>query len=302
MLTENARAKINLTLRVLGRREDGYHVLESLVSFADVADEVSLRVGVPAAVTADGDFASAIDGENLLARTLAELRGEAARLALGAVHLTKRLPVAAGLGGGSADAAALLRLVQRANLDTADAAAIDWRTIAARLGADVPVCLANAPALMWGIGERLLPLPPAPGAPPALPAVLVNPGMPLATRDVFRALAASKLDLPAATPSAPMLATAADLVAYMRATGNDLQGPALRLLPRIGEIQAALRAQAGCLHAALSGSGPTCYALFATAGDAEAARAAIARARPGWWVVATRIDFPAGGDGVSSPG
>ncbi len=298
MLTENARAKINLTLRVRGRRDDGYHALESLVSFAAIADGVSLSTGEPATVATDGDFASAIDGENLLSRALAELRREDASVILGAARLAKRLPVAAGLGGGSADAAALLRLVRQANPE----AAIDWRSVAARLGADVPVCLENAPALMWGIGERLSPLTAAGDVPSGLAAVLVNPRVPLATRDVFRALAAPMLKGEVTPPTVPGFAALSDLLRYMREIGNDLEAPAQRLLPLIGEIKASLSAQAGCLHAALSGSGPTCFAVFETARDAEGARAAIARAQAGWWVEATEIEFPAGRGGVSSPG
>src|SRR5690606_13758578 len=150
VLTETARAKVNLTLEVLGRRTDGFHELESLVAFAAIGDEVTLRVGAPLGVTVSGPNASAIDGENIAARALAVLVEAAPALVLGGVHIEKRLPVAAGIGGGSADAAAVLRAVARANPELA--AAIDWHALAASLGADVPVCLASTAQFMWGIG------------------------------------------------------------------------------------------------------------------------------------------------------
>src|SRR5262245_34650411 len=153
---ECARAKINLTLSVLGRRPDGYHELESLVSFADVADTLTLRTGPDCRITVRGPFAADIEGPNLLERALALLRECDTGLRLGPVELEKNLPVAAGLGGGSADAAALLRAVRRANPERAEQ--VPWHEVAARLGADVPVCLLGKPALMRGIGDRIEPL------------------------------------------------------------------------------------------------------------------------------------------------
>lgn len=294
MLKDNAPAKLNLSLRVLGRRPDGYHELQSLVSFAEVSDTVSLHPQVETGVAVDGPFADAIQGDNLLSRVIAEVLAMAPGLQVGHVRLDKHLPVAAGLGGGSADAAALLRLLRRQVDGTAAAARIDWFGIAARLGADVPVCLPSRPALMWGIGERIVELLPVDPPPQPLPAVLVNPGVPLATRDVFRALAAPDLDGPPQPPSVPRLVTIADVVAHMQSTGNDLERPALQLLPMIGEVKRVLSRQPGCLHVSLSGSGPTCLALFATAEAARAAHAAIRDAHANWWVVATRIAFPCG--------
>ncbi|MDX2203561.1 MAG: 4-(cytidine 5'-diphospho)-2-C-methyl-D-erythritol kinase [Hyphomicrobiaceae bacterium] len=290
-LTETARAKVNLTLKVVGRRSDGYHALESLVSFASAGDSVSLELGAPVGVMTDGPFAGAIEGTNLLARTLALVAEACAELRLGAVRLTKMLPVAAGLGGGSADAAALLRLIARANPQIAPE--VDWMALAARLGADVPVCLGNAPALMWGVGERLVPLPAATGQPGPLPAVLVNPRRPLATAAVFKALAASLAPEPLEVPAAPVLTTVADVAGLMRSAGNDLEPVAQRLLPVIGEVKRELAAQPGCLAAALSGSGPTCFALFATPGHAAAAAQRLGADARGWWAVATEIEFPA---------
>jgi len=288
-----APAKVNLTLRVLGRRADGYHALESLVTFAGVGDRVTLSVGeAAAAVTTSGPFAVAIDGENLLSRVLAMVAEKAPALRTGAVHLEKNLPVAAGLGGGSSDAAALIRLLQQANAGHPDLSRVDWQTLAAKLGADVPVCVARRPIFMWGIGEKLSALPDIAGAPEVIPAVLVNPRLPLATRDVFKALAAAPLVTAPAPPEVPALRTCDEVAAYMRVVGNDLEPPAQALLPVIADVKAALAAQAGCLHAALSGSGPTCFALYASKDAARAAADAITASEPGWWVVATTLDFP----------
>ena len=167
-------------------------------------------------------------------------------------------------------------------------------TLAATLGADVPVCVSGRPTLMWGIGEKLIALPRSADALPGLPAVLVNPRVPLATGPVFKALAAPPLTSEPVQPHGPQFASVSDVVACMRAVGNDLERPAVALLPLIADVKAALAAQASCLHAALSGSGPTCFALYASDADASAAAAAIARDRPGWWVEATTLEFPGG--------
>jgi 4-diphosphocytidyl-2-C-methyl-D-erythritol kinase len=283
-ITEPALAKINLTLRVLGRRRDGYHELVSLVAFAGIGDELHLHPGQPFALEATGPFASAIEAANLIERACETVLAGAPDAVLGRFELVKRLPVAAGLGGGSADAAAALRCILRANPGLAPR--IDLAAIAARLGADVSVCLASRAALMWGIGERVRPLPSLPEA----HVVLVNPGVPLATADVFRALSAPPL---AATPPEPPtpgpFAGARELAAACAASGNDLAHPARRLCPVIGEVETLTGMARGCLHAAQSGSGPTCFGLFATSAAARAAHAAIAAARPGWWSVAARL-------------
>jgi 4-diphosphocytidyl-2-C-methyl-D-erythritol kinase len=292
LLSETARAKVNLTLKVIGRRADGYHLIESLVTFASHGDVVTLEPGVPGDLVTTGPFAQAIDGDNLLDKTLRLAREAEPRLRLGRASLAKEIPVAAGLGGGSADAAALLRLIAHANPDLARH--IDWTSIAARIGADVPVCLGNVPALMWGIGERLSALPRCAPLPATIPAVLVNPRVPLATAAVFKALGAAPCSEIPPAPSVPRLSVIGDVLGMMRAAGNDLEAPAMRLLPVIGAMQAALRAQPGCVHAALSGSGPTCFGLFESAPEAEAAAQSISREQPGWWTVATALDYPAG--------
>lgn len=281
-IREFARAKINLTLAVRGRRADGYHDLESLVTFADIHDVVTLESGAERNVTVSGPFASYIGGENLLIRALSLMRDAEPRLGLGSVGLEKNLPVAAGLGGGSADAAALLRAVRQAN--PRHAADVPWLDIAARLGADVPVCMGDRPALMWGIGENIAPVPRL----PQVHAVIVNPRVPLSTADVFRELAAAPAAAPIQQPPIPSgLFQLNDLLGYMRAHGNDLERPAARLLPAIGEVKAALQAQPGCLLAAMSGSGPTCFGIFADQAQTGRAADRIAAAHSSWWVKAT---------------
>ena len=296
-ISEFAPAKVNLTLRVLGRRGDGTHELESLVTFAGVGDRVTLHPEAACAVTVAGPFAAEIEGENLLSRTLALLREADPALRLGRAELTKALPVAAGLGGGSADAAALLRAVRRVNPERA--APIDWVGIAIQLGADVAVCLHGRPALMQGRGEILQAVADSSeGASSSIAVVLANPRMPLSTAQVFGALNAPHLDValadgaPRRAPQAGPFAGFDDLFGYIRARGNDLEPPALRLLPVIAEVKAALAAQSGCRLAAMSGSGPTCFGLFASAGAADRAAAAMRIAQPGWWVVATALDWP----------
>ena len=284
LIHEAANAKINLALRVYGRRRDGYHEIESLVVFADYGDRLALRPGAAPSLSLSGPFAHDIVGTNLLETALQRLALAAPGLRLGAVRLEKKLPVAAGLGGGSADAAALLRAIQRANAEAASA--VDWLAVAQGLGADVPVCLRGAPAQMWGIGERIVPLP----AVPKVSIVLANPGLPLAAGDVYRRLSASPSPQEVHAPEPPPpLRSVHDLVAHVAARSNDLEPAAIALCPRIADVMAALSAVPGALLARMSGSGPTCFALFATRAKADAAAAIIARREPGWWVVATQI-------------
>jgi 4-diphosphocytidyl-2-C-methyl-D-erythritol kinase len=282
-IVECARAKVNLTLGVRGRRSDGYHEIESLVTFADVHDIVTLQPGAFSSVTVAGPWAQQIAGENLLARTLALLEKAEPAVRLGAVHLEKRLPVAAGLGGGSADAAALLRAVRRANPERAHR--MPWQEIAARLGSDVPVCLVDRPALIWGRGERMTAL----SALPAMPAVLANPCKPLPTGPVFAALRSGPASPAAQAPAVPALAGLDAALGYMLARGNDLEPAAMGLMPEVAEIKAALAAQAGRGLVAMSGSGPTCFAVFSTAAEAERAAGSVADANAGWWVVCTTL-------------
>jgi 4-diphosphocytidyl-2-C-methyl-D-erythritol kinase len=298
---EIARAKVNLTLSVLGRRSDGYHDIESLVTFADIGDQVTFLPGPDCRVRTSGPFAADIEGPNLLEKTVSLLRDLDPEFLLGAFELEKNLPVAAGLGGGSADAAALLRAVRTANPERAGR--IDWHALAARLGADVPVCLASAPGLIRGVGDRIELLNSAHPRPP-LAAVLVNPRIPLPTAHIYGALASfspsPRTSRGEGTGATTFLDSEA-LVAYMRARGNDLEPPAISLRPVIADIKAALGAQPGCWLAAMSGSGPTCFGIFGD--DASAARGAdaLAGAHPGWWVIPTRLDNPAQAQ-LNSPG
>lgn len=279
VVIETARAKVNLTLRVLGRRPDGYHQLESVVVFADVGDAITFTPGAPPDVTVVGPFASAIDGENIVARALRRIGEVAPTLTLGAVTIEKRLPVAAGIGGGSADAAAVLRAVRRAN--SGSEKRVDWLALAAELGADVPVCLGDTPQFMWGIGRETAPL----RAFPALPAVLINPRVPVATADVFRALSASPLTSPASKPMLPgPFASAADVISYLDGCGNDLEPPALKLCSAIGDVLSLLRAEPGVEIARMSGSGATCFAVFHTRAAAVDAALRLRARAPGWWI------------------
>lgn len=297
VITERASPKVNLTLRVLGQRLDGYHELESLVVFArDVSDTVTLRASTSQPrVTCEGPFAGGIASENLISVALRRIHEAAPDLTLGDVMLTKLLPVAAGIGGGSADVAALIRAVQ--TLKSASAEAIDWIGLAQRLGADVPVCLASKAQVMRGIGERLEEVPDF----PELAAVLVNsyvpvPGNPCVpvpenkTAQVFRALGARPLGLHAAARETPADFADADAVLlHMTAIDNDLTEPARRIMPAIGGVLDALKSTPGCRRAQLSGGGPTCFGIYDDMTAADEAARAISAAHPAWWVVPTRL-------------
>ena len=283
-IDELAPAKINLSLRVRGRRPDGYHELESLVVFATVGDRVTLHQGEAFALTVTGPFAAALDSDNLVATAVRRAQAADPHLRTGAFHLEKNLPVAAGLGGGSSDAAAALRALRRANPDRAKM--LDWSALAAGLGADVPVCLAGRPALMRGIGEQLHFVARMPEA----AIVLVNPRVPLGSGEVFRALGAEPLRAPkvSSTPP-PDFAGLGDLISYLQSSANDLEVPAKILCPEIVRVEAALASQPAARLVRMSGSGPTCFALFASRAEADDAAAVITRHEPGWWVMASEI-------------
>jgi len=279
-IVEAAPAKLNLYLHVLGRRADGYHELDSLVAFADVGDRLRLLpAGDGPHLTITGPFADALHGEdpagNLVtraARALAERRGRAAAVRM---VLEKNLPVASGIGGGSADAAACLRALARLWEIPADHP--DLYEVGGRLGADVPVCLAGRPAYFGGIGDRLDPAP----ALPRTHAVLVNPGVPVPTPAVFKARQGA-FSPPARFAEPP--ADAAALAALLKDRRNDLTEPARTVAPVIAAVLEAIGATPGCLLARLSGSGATCFGLYATAAAAQAAAGRLAAAYPGWWV------------------
>jgi 4-diphosphocytidyl-2-C-methyl-D-erythritol kinase len=285
-LIEDGRAKVNLTLRVVGRRVDGYHDLESVVAFADCADRLSLTPGSKLNLKTTGPLARDCGetADNLVFKA-AQLLGERVPdLRLGEFTLDKVLPVAAGIGGGSADAAAALRLLAQANgLAIDDARLIE---VARLTGADVPVCLASRACVMTGVGETLLPL-----VLPKMPCVMVNPRVPVATRDVFEALGlrngellVGATDVFAATAWPEAGASIEDWVEVLAASSNDLEEPATRIQPVIGEVITALSATNGAWLARMSGSGATCFAIYENTAEAQRASQKIQLDHPKWWV------------------
>jgi 4-diphosphocytidyl-2-C-methyl-D-erythritol kinase len=284
LLADHAPAKVNLTLRVLARRADGYHELESLVVFADFGDRLSFSRGGDLALTVHGPSAAAAGegDDNLVQKAARALAARRPGTVLGAFDLDKRLPVAAGLGGGSSDAAAALRLLAEANGILRDDA--DLYAAARATGADVPVCLDPRPRIMRGIGERLS----APLALPALPAVLVNPGVALPTKAVFAGWKASPAAAPPLDDAAlAKLTSAPELMRLVAGQSNDLEPPAIALQPSVADVLAALRERRGCALARMSGSGATCFGLFGTADEAAAAEKALSVKQPTWWVKPT---------------
>ncbi len=286
-LTTRARAKVNLDLALLGRRADGYHELDSLVAFAGIGDGLSLDPSGPPGLTISGPRSAGLEAGpgNLVLRAAEAFRMAYPAARSGAFHLVKRLPVASGIGGGSADAAAALRLLAR--LNGLPLATPRLQEIAAAIGADVPVCLASRARVMSGIGERLGPVLRL----PRLPALLVNPGVPVETVAVFRALG-----LPAsgelAQPRPPIEAvpeTVPALHAKLAASRNDLEPPAMGVAPVVAQVLERLRALAGCRLARMSGSGATCFALFDDTEASLAAGRALRREGRGWWVAPTLL-------------
>lgn len=286
-LIEEGRAKVNLTLKVVGRRVDGFHELESVVAFADCADRLTLEPGSELALTMEGPLADACgDTSDNLVLKAARLLGErVSDLRVGHFTLEKVLPVAAGIGGGSADAAAALRLLARLNELSLDDSRI--MEVALQTGADVPVCVASHACDIAGVGETLLPL-----NLPKMPCVMVNPRVPVATKDVFNALGLrhgelliGATDIMIQTPSWPVAGCAIDdwIEALARGT-NDLERPAARIEPVISDVLSALRDATGVRLVRMSGSGATCFAIFENAAEAQAAAEKIRRDHPDWWV------------------
>lgn len=285
-LRDTAKAKINLTLEVLGRRSDGFHELESLVAFASFGDRLELDPGDGLDLEVEGPFAAALGLGNLILDAARAARERVPGLNLGRFRLTKALPVAAGLGGGSADAAAALRLIAHANPGLIEARIL--AELALKLGSDVRVCLESRPALMSGRGETVEPV----RGFPACGIVLANPGLLLATQAVYAAL-----DAPPVTTGRRRAAAPLDfgggfeaLLAYALPRGNDLEAPAARLVPAIGDVLAALGALEGARLARLSGSGPTCFALFPSEQEARRAASLLAAAHPAWWVASGALE------------
>lgn len=282
-LSEFAPAKVNLYLHVLGQRADGYHELDSLVAFADIGDRLTVAPASDAMLTIEGPFARDCPqaGANLAMRAALMLAAATARPMMAAMALEKRLPVSAGIGGGSADAAAALRLLCRLWKVEIDAALLAGMGLA--LGADVPVCLEGQPARVRGIGERVEPAPDLPSA----GLLLVHPGEPLATSDVFAARSG-----PFGTPARSMPARFDDarhLAEWLGGCRNDLTEAASTRLPVIAAVRGAIEAAPDVLLTRMSGSGATCFGLFPDRAAADRAARIVAGERPGWWVAATAL-------------
>ena len=268
-----APAKVNLTLHVTGRREDGYHELDSLVMFADIGDRIRVaRSDVPIMIIG-GPMGDTIptDGSNLIARA-ATAMGVTAD-----IRLDKHLPPAAGLGGGSSDAAAVLRAL-------AELSGRPMPKDVLPLGADVPVCIYGRPARMQGVGDVILPAVKL----PELHAVLVNPRIPVLTAEVFKRL--KKRDNPPMPVNLPRNVPMIELVDWLREMRNDLQAPAIKAEPVIDTMFRALEVTPGCLLTRMSGSGGTCFGLYADAETAAAAAGRMTEQHPNWWVAATRLN------------
>ena len=281
-----APAKINLYLHVTGRRADGYHLLDSLVAFAGIHDVLRVNPAAELTLELNGPFAEDVPAGsgNLVLMAAQRLREQAGINDGAALKLTKRLPPAAGIGGGSADAAAALRALNGLwGLGFADK---ELLAIGLKLGADVPVCLRGRAVFMGGVGENLIPA-------PALPrawVVLVNPGVSLSTPTVFekrRQMTGDDFSAPGSFDYAPR--DAAELAAVLAKRRNDLEDAAAALIPAIGEVLAALNETAGVLLARMSGSGATCFGLMGTAEEAAAAAFALAGAHPEWWIKAASL-------------
>jgi len=290
MRREAARAKVNLALHVVGRRGDGYHELESLVAFAEAADLLEAEAADELSLEIEGPFGAELrldpTPQNLVLRAAAELERRLGRSLALRFRLTKRLPVASGIGGGSADAAAALRLLAHfAELDPSDPRLAET---ARAVGADVPVCLASGCAWMRGLGERLDPVAPF----PRIPALLVNPGVAVSTAEVFGALGLAPGE---ATPFKPFeqhpdrFGSVEELVGFLAQARNDLEPAACAIAPVIGEAIDLLHDLPGARLARMSGSGATCFGLFDEAQAAEEAVRRLREARPGWWCEPTTI-------------
>lgn len=274
-MRESAKAKVNLFLHVGARRADGFHELESLAAFAEAGDALEFETAETLSLALEGPFASSLRNEpdNLILRAAGALAARAGIEPRAKITLTKYLPVASGIGGGSADAAAALRgLCRLWNISPS------LNEIALSLGSDVPVCLESRSAWMAGRGEHVTPV-----SLPRIPMVLVNPGVSVSTAEVF-SRAKARSGIGAAKPGA--LHATAELVSYLRTTTNDLEAPAREIAPVIGDVLSAL-SDSGAILARMSGSGATCFGIYRSDADVEKAAGVIADAHERWWVVNT---------------
>ena len=287
-LLRAAPAKINLALHVTGRRADGYHLLDSLMAFAGIGDEIEARLAPSDRLTVSGPFGRGLEAgpSNLVSRAVAAFRNRWPDLAPQGLDivLRKNLPVAAGLGGGSADAAAVLRLL--AELSSEPVPREDLTALAAGIGADVPSCLISMPLLASGIGEILRPL----RRFPACHVVLVNPLLPVATAEVFRKLA--RRDNPALPPLPEPMTRPAQLGIFLSETRNDLEDAAIGLVPAIGRLIGRMALMPGCMLARMSGSGATVFGLFGASTQAHQAAHELRAVEPQAWVAAAPLIVP----------
>lgn len=278
-----AHAKINLTLHITGKRQDGYHLLESLMSFAALHDRITIHAAETLSLSVEGPFAGILhadNAENILLKTAKLLAAKAGIAPLVHITLHKSIPVGAGIGGGSADAAALMHLLYR--LWELQFSAQEMQELALQIGADVPVCYSSTTTLVAGIGEQLQPIP----FPLQMPAVLVNPLVPLSTIAVFKQ-GVSHYSAPGLQQDIPL--EASSFLAWLKTKTNDLEVPAIQLMPVIADMLLALTQQDSCLLSRMSGSGATCFGLFQEKEDAAKAAAQIKARYPQWWVEETVI-------------
>ncbi len=283
MISISAPAKINLYLHITGKRDDGYHLLDSLAAFAGVYDTISVRPAATLSLMIDGLFSAGlpVDESNLVMRAAHRLRDLTGVQDGADISLTKRLPVASGIGGGSADAAATIKALAR--LWSIHPGQHDLSGLALDLGADVPICLFGQAAFMSGIGEKLEPL----GGLPNVPMILVNPGVDISTPTIFnKRRGAFSLE----RPFTDIPVTPEHLIALLNdGRGNDLMEPAIELAPVIGQTLEAIKHSKGCRFARMSGSGATCFGFFDSQFEAKNAAAAITRDHPDWWAMATEL-------------
>jgi 4-diphosphocytidyl-2-C-methyl-D-erythritol kinase len=278
VITEHAAAKINLFLHVGAKRADGFHPVQSLAVFTAMGDVLAMEAAPELSLAIDGPFAKGLDGEgdNLVLRAARALGTQGARLVL-----TKNLPVASGIGGGSADAAAALRGINQLwNLEKDEAA---LRDLAAGLGSDIPACVLSAACFMEGRGESLR----AAQAMPRVPMLLVNPGVAVPTKDVFAALG-ERSGVEMTLPRGHFPDTA-DLLRFLETTRNDLEEPARKIQPVIGDVLKAIAALPGALMTRMSGSGATCFGIFADDDCCRRAAESLKARQPGWWVAPTFV-------------
>jgi 4-diphosphocytidyl-2-C-methyl-D-erythritol kinase len=289
-----APAKINLFLHVVGRRADGLHLLDSLVAFAAYGDDLAVEPARGVSLVIDGPFAGDLsaDDDNLVLRAARLLRDECGAAGGAHIRLTKNLPVASGIGGGSADSAAALAALARMWKVAVPAERL--AALGLQLGADLPVCLVGRSSFVGGVGERIDPAPPMAD----LDILLINPLVPLPTADVFRRRAqgpdGARFGAPGRWQAAPK--DAAALCARLADCRNDLTEAATALVPDIADVLRLIGAQPGCRLARLSGSGATCFGLFTDSAAARTAATAVLAERPRWWVVATRLSLSGTGE------